>query len=227
MPAPARLLVAALALGLLAATPALADDHDAQAWGNVTWQGPVSGKLLLWAEAQERFGDDVGRLSQSILRPGVGWQASKTVQLWAGYGRITNHNRGADVSEDRTWQQLSWNAGQVGGGTLTTRTRMEQRWVETGSDAGWRLRQLVKYSRPVKPGADLHLVAISEVFFALDDTDWGARSGFDQVRNFAGVGFSVAPKARLEVGYMNQYIERPGPNDRMNHIASFNLLGRF
>ena len=47
------------------------------------------------------------------------------------------------------------------------------------------------------------------------------------MRNFAGVGFSVAPKARFEVGYMNQYLNRPGPNDRMNHIASTNLFVRF
>ena len=58
-----------------------------------------------------RFGEDVGRLSQSILRPGVGYQLSDTVSAWVGYGRVTNHQPGDDVGEDRIWQQLSWNAG--------------------------------------------------------------------------------------------------------------------
>lgn len=220
------LALAPVALALVA-FPARADEHDGQAWLNVTFQGPVAGRVLAWAEVQGRFGDDASRLSQSILRPGVGYQLGKDVSVWVGYGRITNHDPGPDVGEDRLWQQLSWNAGTVMGGAFSTRTRLEQRFVEGGSDTGWRVRQLFKYSRPLHKSGDTALVAASETFIALDDTDWGARAGFDQIRNFAGVGFSVSPKARVEVGYMNQYIDRAGPDDRMNHIASFNLLGRF
>lgn len=227
-PAPRLLALAALCLTLaLTARPAWADQHDNWVWLNVTAQGPVRGKLLAWAEVQGRFGDDASRLSQSILRPGVGYQLSPRVSLWVGYGRITNHNRGKDVGEDRLWQQLSWNAGEVAGGALSTRTRLEQRFVETGSDTGWRLRQLVKYNRPFRKGGDTSFVLTSETFVAFDDTDWGARSGFDQIRNFAGIGFSVSPKARVELGYLNQYIDLAGRNDRMNHIASASLLARF
>ncbi|MBN9320161.1 MAG: hypothetical protein BGN86_09615 [Caulobacterales bacterium 68-7] len=226
------LVLAAAGLCLTLATPALADDHDRQAWGNVTYQGPVNGKLMLWLEGQGRFGDNAGRLTQSIIRPGVGWQVAPRLSLWAGYGRITNHNPGNNQSEDRLWQQALWNVGKLGDAAITSRTRLEQRQVEGGDDTGWRVRQFLKYDRPFTPGAAPggaapSLVLTSEAFFALDDTDWGARSGFDQIRNFAGVGFSVAPKARFEIGYMNQYINRAGDNDRMNHIASVNLFGRF
>lgn len=222
-----RLIGLAPILLALTALPARADTDDGQAWVNLTVQGPVQGKLLAWAEVQGRFGNDASRLSTSILRPGVGYQLSKDVSVWVGYGRITTHNPGADVGEDRLWQQVSWNAGQVLGGALSTRTRLEQRFVETGSDAGWRLRQFVKYSHPLRSGGDTAFVATSEIFVALDDTDWGARSGFDQIRNFAGVAFSVSPKARLELGYLNQYIDRPGSDDRVNHAAAVNLLARF
>lgn len=222
-------LGSAVFAALLIASPraALADVQDTQAWFNVTGSGPVHGKVLAWAEVQGRFGNDVSRLSQSIIRPGIGYQVSKTLQVYVGYGRITNHNPGPDISEDRLWQQLSWSGAPFAGGVISTRSRLEQRFVENGNDAGWRARQFVKFNRPFRPGGDTTLVLTSEVFVALDDTDWGARSGFDQMRNFAGVGFSVAPKARIEVGYMNQYINRVGPNDRMNHIASTNLLVRF
>jgi hypothetical protein len=222
------LALAPLTLAMaLAARPARADTRDNWVWLNVTAQGPVSGKILAWAEVQGRFGDDASRLSQSILRPGIGYQLSPRVSLWVGYGRITGHNRGKDVGENRLWQQLSWNAGEVAGGALTTRTRLEQRFVNTGSDTGWRLRQLVKFNRPLRKGGDTSFVLTSETFIALDDADWGARSGFDQTRNFAGIGFTVAPKTRLEVGYLNQYINQAGANDRMNHIGSASLLARF
>ncbi len=222
-----RCLGLAMAAALLAMSPAHADIRDAQGWLNVTGFGPVRGKLLAWAEVQTRFGEDVSRLSQSIIRPGLGYQVSKSVQIYAGYGRITNHTPGPDVGEDRLWQQLSWSGAPIAGGVISTRSRLEQRFVESGSDTGWRLRHWTKFNRPLRPGADLALVLTSEVFVALDDTDWGARSGFDQMRNFAGVGFTVAPKARIEAGYMNQYINRIGSNDRMNHIASANLFVRF
>lgn len=215
------------ALAWFSAGAAHADQDDAQAWLNFTAQGPIKGRLLGWAELQGRFGNDVSQLSQTIVRPALGYQLNKSWSAWVGYGRITNHNPGPSVAENRLWQQLSWSGTQVLGGTLSTRTRLEQRWVETGDETGWRVRQLFKFIRPLRPGGDTGLVLSSETFIALDDADWGARAGFDQMRNFAGIGFTVAPKARLEAGYMNQYIDRAGPNDRMNHIASLNLLVRF
>ena len=223
-----RTAAAIFAAALFTAAPALADDiHDGQAWLNVTATGSLKGKLMGWGEVQARFGNDVSRLSQSIIRPGIGYQVNKDLILWVGYGRITNHNIGPDVGEDRLWQQVSWTAGKLGRATVSTRTRMEQRFVETGSDTGWRLRHLFKYDLPLREGGTTNFVITSETFIALDDTDWGARAGFDQIRNFVGLGFKVAPKARLEAGYMNQYIDRRGPTDQMNHIASANLLVRY
>ncbi len=64
----------------------------------------------------------------------------------------------------------------------------------------------------------------SELFWALNDTDWGARSGFDQVRSFGGVEVPVGGKSTLELGYLNQTINDPGGQRRMNHgvsIAAF------
>ena len=211
----------------LAASPVLADTEDTQGWLNVTATGSLSGKLMGWGEVQGRFGDDVGRLSQSIIRPGLGYQVNKDLTLWAGYARITNHNRGPNVGEDRAWQQASWTIGKLGRATISSRTRLEQRWVETGSDTGWRLRQFIKYDLPLREGGTTNFVITSETFIALNDADWGARAGFDQMRNFVGLGFPVHPKARVEAGYMNQYIDRRGPNDQMNHIASVNLFVRY
>lgn len=220
------ILTAVLAAGLATTSPALADQSDAQAWGNFTGQYRLSGKLLLWAEAQARFSDDTGGLAQSIIRPALGWQAAPRFSLWAGYGRITNHRPGRDQGEDRLWQQALWNVGPALGGQVTSRSRLEQRRVDGGGDTGWRVRQFLKYERPLRTGGDASLVLWNETFVALNNADWGARAGFDQNRAFAGVGFSVAPKVRAEIGYMNQYIDRAGADDRVNHIASLTFLKR-
>lgn len=226
MRTPLLFALPSLVFGLVLGGAALADETDNQAWLNATGQYRLNGRLLLWAEAQGRFGEDASRLTQSIIRPGLGWQAAPKVSLWAGYARITNHQPGKDQAEDRLWQQALWNIGPMLGGTVTSRSRLEQRWVDGGGDTGWRVRQFLKYERPFRPGGDASLVLTSETFVALNDADWGARSGFDQMRNFVGVGLSVAPKMRVEAGYLNQYINRPGDNDRMNHIASVSLLKR-
>jgi hypothetical protein len=44
-------------------------------------------------------------------------------------------------------------------------------------------------------------------------------SGLDQNRAFGGVGIRVSSKARVEIGYMNQFLHGPLQN-RMNHVLS-------
>ncbi len=62
--------------------------------------------------------------------------------------------------------------------------------------------------------------------FNLNNTDWGARSGFDQNRFFFGLGYKLneSGSLSLEVGYLNQYLYRRSATDRMNHIFSVNLF---
>jgi len=222
-----RLLgLAPLALAALV-SPAFADEQDGQTWLNYTVQGPVSGKLLILGEAQARFGEDSSRIVQSIIRPGIGYQLTPKASVWVGYGHITNHRPGPDQLEQRLWQQVSYNFGAVAGGALSTRSRLEQRVVDKGGDdTAWRVRHLVRYERKFRQGGDPSLVLTSEAFLAVNDADWGPRSGLDQWRNFAGAGFTVAPKTRFEVGYLNQFINRPGDNERMNHVASVTLITR-
>jgi len=217
----------AAALTAPGARNALADQHDAQAWLNVTYQIRVDGPWMAWAEAQGRFGEDFGRLSQAIIRPGLGYEIQPGLIAWVGYARIETINASSQVGENRMWQQLSWTIGKVFDGTLSSRTRMEQRFQENGNDMGWRLREFVRYEHPFFEGSDMSVVFTGEVFMSLSRTDWGARRGFDQMRNFIGIGFTPFRTARLEVGYQNQYIERPGPLNRSNHLIVFNLLGRF
>jgi len=108
---------------------------------------------------------------------------------------------------------------------LAGRTRLEQRFFEGEGETGWRLRQFFKTTAPL--GADLGpFVSLwDELFYDLHDTDFGQRRGLRQNRAFVGLGWhlSEAGRTTLEVGYLNQWIDRPNV-DGLNHVLSMNVF---
>jgi hypothetical protein len=108
-------------------------------------------------------------------------------------------------------------------GAFTSRTRLEQRWLENGSDTGGRFRQFFKFNWPFSFHPAASLVLWDEVFVHLNSTDWGAIQGHDQNRGFVGIGNRFSPNILTEIGYMNQFIQT-AQADRMNHILSLNLF---
>jgi hypothetical protein len=220
-----RLLLAAAFLPL----PATAQtDADEQVWVNITVQGSVKDRLVYFAEVQPRFGDGASRLEQLLLRPAIGWKATPRLTLYQGYAHVILPIAGArNRNEERSFQQVSWNAGQVGPGDLSTRTRLEQRWLSDGDDMGLRVRQMIRYRLPLRADRKgVGLLGWTEPFIALNDTDWGARAGFDQLRTFVGAEVPVGGASTAELGYMNQLIDRGGGVRRVNHIASVTVFVR-
>lgn len=220
----AAAVVAAVALGG-AAAPAHAD--DTQGWYSAFVNGPVAkdSRLLVWLDLHARYRNDAEDLDVTIVRPGVGWRVGKGLDLWAGYARVETERRGPDLVEDRAWQQATYPVAEWFGGRLTGRTRLEQRFRDTGSDTGWRLRQFFRYARPLRAGSPFGFLASNETFVGLNDADWGQRSGFDQNRALIGGYYQPHARFRVEAGYMNQYIRGPGPApDRTNHNVSIGFF---
>ncbi|WP_156678224.1 DUF2490 domain-containing protein [Sphingomonas profundi] len=223
---PAFLIAAGLAA---TAAPAAAETvTDEQVWLNATVIGTVPGsRLAYFLEAQPRFVDGAGRLGQLILRPAIGWKASDRVTAYAGYAHVVLPvERARDRNEDRLFLQLSWTLPKSGAGTLSSRTRLEHRRLSTGSDTGWRVREMIRYVHPLGRPQRTRALVSAEAFVALNDTDWGARAGFDQLRGFAGVEIPLAGRTTIEAGYLNQLINDPGGRRRMNHVASLSLFVR-
>lgn len=221
------LLATALATGGQALADALDDWHS---WGAVVATGRIGAAdspARFWLEGQGRFNDKSSRFNQGIVRGALGYALGKRATLWAGYAFIPTDPRGVpdDIVEHRIWQQLTWSsAGPLAGFALSTRTRLEQRQVESAGDTGWRFRQLLKLTRPLGAGNKLYLSLWDELFVHLNDTDWGADDGFDQNRVFAGLGVRLGEHANTEIGYLHQYVRRRGRRDASNHILSFTLL---
>jgi len=226
-------LSAALSLPSDSARAELA--HQGGGWLMFLGQGdfkaasPKLSKVVWWLDVHARFFDDTAGYGQSIVRPAIGWRFNDAITTHIGYGWIRDSPAsGPDRDEHRLFQQLIWKHA-FGSIAFQSRSRLEQRWVETGSDVGWRFRQFFKLTWPI-PGLErLALAGYDELFFAFNDTDWGARAGFDQNRLFVGPQWRFDSEGRIkgEIGYLNRYAQRRGRNDRMDHLVSVNLLTKF
>lgn len=209
------------------ATPARAETrHDEQVWFQTVAQGAVVGDLVYFAELQPRFGNGASQLSQMMIRGGAGAKISDRVTIYQGYANVrTVPTGGTETREHRSFQQLNWSLGKPGGVALSARTRIEQRWLSSGDDTGWRVRQMIRAAVPVKAGGKVALLGWVEGFVALNDTDWGARGGLDRTRAFAGLELPLAGKSTVELGYLNQFVNGSA-RDQMDHVAAINLMLR-
>lgn len=202
---------------------------DFRIWGNVMARGNFGGidpslKPFRWSmEVQPRSREEGEEMDQLLIRPGIGYAVTDHSSVWIGYTHVINFPAAGDnIHEDRFWQQYMWK-GQSPIGEFTSRSRFEQRWQTNGNETGGRFRQMFKLSWPLPFYQPVSLVGWDEVFVNLNDTNWGARQGFDQNRGFAGFGYRVLPPVLVEIGYMNQYINR-ATIDSLNHILSLNLF---
>ena len=201
------------------ATTAYATEEDAQVWTVLNVTGKLNDKVVLAFDGQTRFSNDAQRLGQLLLRPSVGWRLDSTTTASLGYAYVRTAPLGRPTThEHRAWQQLSYRlAGDGKGVTLTGRTRLEERRVEGRDETGWRLRQQIRVTAPLKNG--VRGVAWTEPFVGLNQTGWGQREGLNVLRSFVGVSAPITKTVTLEPGYLNQRTYRVGP-DLVAHTAA-------
>ncbi|MBX3628878.1 MAG: DUF2490 domain-containing protein [Nitrosomonas sp.] len=223
---------------------------DFEVWGNITATGnfgfidsqkPDLKKFRWWMEGQGRFGNDADQFSQGIIRPGVGYNVTDKLSLWGGYAFIPTAEpftlkTGRKFDEHRIWQQAIW-SDNTPLGRLTIRTRFEQRFfthtapVPGSNPVAHRFRQLIKLAIPLAQiDPDLSFIIQDELFINMTTMHDGFISrGFDQNRGFVGLGYKINQLAVAELGYMNQYLNRPhsARPDQMQHILGVNLFLNF
>ena len=223
-----KMLIGSLLFLGIATTTNAKTVEDFQTWGNVTATGslgvvnPELKNLKYWVEGQGRFGNDTSQFSQGMVRAGLGYAVMDKVSVWLGYAFVPTEEpfTKKPFDEHRIWQQVLW-SDKFADITLTSRSRLEQRFIPTGSDVGWRFRQMFKASVPI--AYDFSFVVSDEYFVNINKTNFGAADGFDQNRAFAGVGYNFDKNIKTEIGYMNQYIRKATAPDRKDDILSVNL----
>lgn len=219
-------VVVSLVLSLLGAS-ALAAEAESQLWNGVFVAGhlePVPPNLALWFDGHARRSP--GGLG-GIVRPGVGYQATRAVSVWGGYAWIgtASDDTGSVTHEHRLWQQAVLDYRVPVGVALQSRTRLEQRFRADDPDVGFRARQFVRVNVQPSQRLTAGLALWDEVFLGLGATDWGQPGGLDQNRLFVGPYVQASPWVRLEAGYLQVYLDRDV--DTLAHCVALNVFTTF
>jgi hypothetical protein len=115
---------------------------------------------------------------------------------------------------------------EVIGRGFATRENGRSRVFQTGGDElSWRLRRLTRRDYMLAGPEAPRLVIWDEDYQDSRDQGWGAESNFQQGRSFAGFSWRSAAndRLRLELGYLTQTWDEPGPDDRRFHFFSLNF----
>lgn len=195
---------------------------DWGSWGQVVAEGSLSfidpslqnGRL--WLEGQMRWDNDWQHWYQGMARAALGYSISDRATVWLGYTFLPTQNVGKPyVAQQDVWPAFRY-VLPTEIGTVTFRTMFETNFGK-GDEPRYRPRQMIRYMRPFDFEPRLSLIAWDEVFVRVNSTPWGGQAGFDQNRAFLGGGWSFDPGFRVELGYMNQYIDTPNHQDQVMH----------
>lgn len=219
----ARLAVIASAIASFAAAPASAAKSDEQVWGQVSATVKLSDRWRLSQEIVSRFSDKRQGLYEIESNTLLGYKINKVVTVWGGYTHAPQYFDGDfTVMERRAREQVTFDGfAKLGGGKLSGRMRMEQRWRHGVEGTGWRLRPYLKWSLPLKDKVALNLS--NETFVNLNETPFQSRTGIDRMRNLVTISAPLAKTLTGEVGYMNQHGFIRGGEDTSDNIAYFAL----
>lgn len=203
--------------------------QDFRLWPAVFMTAKLPSSFLAYMEVQSRFADldENGHIDQLFLRPAVGYQLTEHLSIWQGYAWVGTYNQkhtppqSPFSEENRIYQQILYSR-EFDSFKITSRTRLEERWIEHVDGTAVRFRTALRgmYSLPMAP--EWGLVASDEVFIHLNTVGArGPQAGFDQNRFFIGVTRTFSKYFNMDVGYQNQLLNsRSIPNlaNQLNHM---------
>lgn len=219
-------VAAAAALGVVSLlTSAVARASDSQLWtgGSATVQ--LSDKWNLSQDLTARFSDSKHGLYELEANTLIGYQLSKTVSIWAGYDHDPQYLGGHfTVMEHRLVEHVvSSNLGKLGGGQLSGRVRLEQRWRDGQNGTGWRLRPYLRYTVPFSSKSKVGLTLSEEPFFDLNTTRFQSVHGLERLRSLVAITTRIGKHLSADIGYMNQHGFVPHGKDTSDNIAYFSV----
>jgi hypothetical protein len=201
--------------------------NDGQIWLTGAATIKLDDNWRLSEDVVARFSDSRNGLYEIEAGTLLNFKAAKDVTLAAGYVHNPQYSDGDfTVLERRAREQVTFdNLARIGGGKISTRFRMEQRWRENADGTGWRMRPYLKYSHPLRGKTSLTLS--SEVFVNLNTTAFQRQDGLDRVRNLVAINTPLLKNVTLEAGYLNQHGFVRDSEDTSDHVASLSLSASF
>lgn len=219
-----RTLLSTIAFGF--SSPVWASE-DTQLWLASGVNLKLDGKWRLSEDLIARFSDDRDGLYQLQSATLLHYKLGKDVTVAAGYVHSPQYSDGDRTSlERRAREQIAVdNVARIGGGKLSARIRMEQRWRDNADGTAWRIRPYVKYSLPLR--GKTSLVLSNETFLNLNATAFQQRDGLERMRNLVAINTPLVKNVTMEVGYLNQYGFVRGGEDTSDHVASLAINASF
>ena len=243
---PILTIIAAVVAAGAAVSARAADVYDSNGhlWVNYVGDHPLgSTKWGIHLEAQIRRSDYGGDWQQLLIRPGINYTLNPHVTLSGGYARVTTYPYGDypavdDFPENRFWEQVAVTHKALGL-EWTHRFRLEQRLIgelaryEEDGDyhvKDWRYENRIRYmlrtTIPITADKKWYVPVWDEVF-----VNFGGnvkRNYFDQNRAFVGIGRKLTDSTRLEVGFMEQTLQRRGGQIwENNHTVTVWLISKW
>jgi hypothetical protein len=200
------------------AAPAMAQQHDAQGWLQVNTVVPLADGVRVTLEQIARTSDRQQGVYQSEFGGILGLRVAEGVEIGFGYRKVGFHSVNRAPEEDRLRQHVVWSTGP-----FQARLRVDQRFVASGGEVGFRVRPQLRYNhRLARPG---HALFVShESFWLPNSTDWGQRRGYERMRNIAGAVLPLGRTVSADLGYLNQYrLGRGGGAAVMEHALLLQL----
>jgi len=224
-----RLLIEVMAwcLAAGAVSEVIADStlkQDFRLWAPIYLTVPLSPSFIGYIDVTPRFGDDVSNLDQLLIRPAIGYKLTDRVSLWQGYAWVGNYQP-TFINENRLFQQLLY-VETFPFVKLTSRSRMEERFIEHTDGTAFRARTMLRGDFPLLRIPDTAFVVYDEIFANLNTVGNGPEAGFDQNRFFLGLNHKFMKQFNMDVGYQMQ-AHNYSPSGLVNQINNIILLQLF
>lgn len=194
-------------LGFVAFAAPLRAEEKLQPWPSLLVVAPVGSGWQVSGEVIRREGRTSAFNPQHEYRAQLGHPIADGLVAWAGYVRFDTYPAHiVPAHEDQVIEQLNWAGIAIGRVRLSSRTRLEQRFVHGVHQTAWRIREQLRLTTPLMPRANA--VTWAEPFVSLNRTPASPRR-LDQFRAFAGISVSLSRRLDMEFGYLHQILHRP------------------
>lgn len=214
-----RILISGFLLFFLTSTHALIE--ETKQWSDFNIQGPFSkdSPWLYWAAIQNRLIDHVDYFDDLNMQGGIGYSVLNNLSFWQGYQWFSNNQMSDLGQENRLWQMMVYTPINNPQLRVISRSRMEERRLESSGQWGFRFRERVNVVLPQKIFHRYSPEIYDEILIKLNQPDWiSSNNTFDQNRFFVGIQFPTSRISYLELGYINQYLIREPENIMANII---------
>ena len=141
-------------LFLLSVTPfpatAQTEQSHVQPWPTVFVSGPINDQVMISGELINRVSVDDTRSSQLEARLQIGHRLTDRLTGWIGYVHVVTYVAdGRNGIDNQMVEQLNWNMGTLGKLRLSSRTRLEERFLRGNDAVSWRIREQLRASTAV------------------------------------------------------------------------------